>query len=114
MSKGNRVRYVDHKFKSNCKISGKSFTSEKNGATYRIVLDLEQMQYYIRNERSKEYVFKSKVYTNMNVLKRTARAELERFGVNLSTEVRGRTFGLCKKGMTQTKWKALKSIKELD
>ncbi len=109
-----RIRYVEHKFKTNCMISGRSYLSSKNGATYRVILDLDSMQYYVRNERNKEYVFKSKQYTNMNVLKRNARAELGRFGVDLSTEVRSRTFGLCPKGMTESKHKRAQSIDKLN
>ena len=62
------------------------------------------MEYYIRNERSGEYVYKSGQYTNLNVLKRKAREEIERFGVPLNKEVRSRSFGLCKKGYTQEDW----------
>ena len=100
---GNRVKYVDHKYRDNSMISMKSYTSESTGANYRIILDFDEMKYYIRNERTKEFVYKSKAYKNTNVLKRTARAELERFGVNLKKEVRDRTFGRCSKGWTQQK-----------
>lgn len=109
---GNRIRYVEHRYKENCKISGRSYTSSKNGATYRVILDLDNMQYYIRNERNKEYVFKSKQYTNMNVLKRNARAELERFGVDLTTEIRDRSFGICPKGYSEKKHKLYKEIND--
>ena len=89
-----------------------AFTSSSTGASYRIVLNLEDMEYYIRNERTKEFVFKSKKYTNLNVLKRKARNELSRFGVQLGKESRDRQFGLCPKGMTQKKWEMLKEMEE--
>jgi hypothetical protein len=100
--KGQRIKYIEHKFRDNSHISIKSYTSESTGANYRIVLDFGQMKYYIRNERTKEFVFKSKAYKNLNVLKRLAREELERFGVNLKKEVRDRTFGKCPKGYSQS------------
>jgi hypothetical protein len=98
---GNRIKYVEHKFRDDSMISMKSYTSSRTGASYRIILDFAEMQYFIRNERTKEFVFKSKPYKNKNVLKRTARAELERFGVDLKKEVRDRTFGRCNKGYNQ-------------
>jgi hypothetical protein len=101
MAAGNRVRYIDHKYKKNHKISLKAFTSKSTGAKYRTILNLEDMEFYIRNERSKEYVFKSGTYTNLNVLKRNARAKLENFGIELKRESRDRNFGLCSKGTTQ-------------
>lgn len=94
---GNRIKYIDHKFKENHVISTRAFVSKINGAKYRIVLNFDDMQYYIRNERNKEFIYKSKSYTNMNVLKRTARARLEKLGVELKREVRDRQFGVCKK-----------------
>lgn len=100
---GNRIKYQDHKHRENSLISSSSYTSTSTGAKYRVILDLNEMKYYIRNERTKEFVFKSKNYGNMNVLKRNARAELERFGVDLRREVRDRSFGRCNKGYTQTK-----------
>ena len=101
---GTRIKYIDHKFKKNHRISTRSYTSQSTGAKYRPILNLESMEFYIRNERTKEYVFKSNTYTNLNVLKRSARSKLEKFGVVLKTESRDRTFGLVKTGMTQEKW----------
>lgn len=98
-----RIKYIDHKYRDNHKISLNQYVSESTGAKYRIVLNLEDMEYYIRNERTKEYVFKSNSYTNMNVLKRNARNKLEKFGVKLKREVRQRTFGRCPKNWTQEK-----------
>jgi hypothetical protein len=98
---GNRIKYLDHKFRKNHLISTKFFVSKINGAKYRVVLNLEDMEYYIRNERTKEHIYKSRNYTNINVLKRTARARLEKLGVVLKREVRNRTFGVCAKGYSQ-------------
>lgn len=100
---GDRIRYENHPTKEQNKISVKNYKSEKTGAVYRIVLDLKEMVYKIRNERTKEFAVKSKSYGNMNVLKRNARAHLVKLGVNLSTESRWRTFGICSKGYNQKK-----------
>lgn len=100
---GNRIRYTEHPTKENCLVSINDYLSERTGAKYKIVLHLDEMFYGIRNERSKEFIYKSKKYTNLNVLKRTARAKLESLGVNLSRESRDRTFGLVEKGYTQEK-----------
>ena len=98
---GNRIRYVDHPVKEDCLISLNEYVSKSTGARYKIVLNIKEMWYGIRNERNKEFSFKSKQYGNLNVLKRNARSKLESFGVNLSRESRDRTFGLCKEGYTQ-------------
>lgn len=101
----NRIRYQKHEHREDCLISVNVFQSQKNGANYRVVLDLKEMKYYIRNERIKVFIAKSKSYGNMNVLKRNARKRLQELGVNLGKkEVRNRTFGICEKGMTQDKW----------
>lgn len=98
---GNRIRYIDHPTKEDCLISLNEYVSKITGARYKIVLNVKEMWYGIRNERSKEFSYKSKNYGNLNVLKRTARAKLEDLGVNLSRESRDRTFGLCKEGYSQ-------------
>ena len=104
---GNRIKYIDHKFKKNHKITSKQFTSQKTGAKYRIVLNLDGMEYYIRNERTKEFIYKSKPYTNLHVLKRLARGKLEKLGVVLKREIRNRTFGICEKNYCQEKHEQL-------
>lgn len=101
---GNRIRYEEHEYKEDCLISVQDFVSSKNGARYRVVLNLKEMTYHIRNERSKEFIYSSKKYGNLNVLKRTARAKLESYGISLSRESRERTFGLCPKGFTQKEY----------
>jgi len=102
-----RIRYTNHKYKENHRISMRAFTSASTGAKYRIILNLEDpnaMEYYVRNERTKEFVFKSGKYTNENVLKRAARAKLSKFGVPTGKESRERSFGVCPKGFTQEEW----------
>ena len=98
---GNRIRYIDHPTKEDCLISLNEYVSKSTGARYKIVLNIKEMWYGIRNERSKEFSYKSKNYGNLNVLKRTARAKLEDLGVNLNRESRDRTFGRCREGYTQ-------------
>tara|TARA_R110000851_G_scaffold23718_3_gene69186 strand:- start:3306 stop:3659 length:354 start_codon:yes stop_codon:yes gene_type:complete len=110
MSLGQRIKYIDHKYKKNHRISTRSYVSQNNGAKYRTILNLTDMEYYIRNERTKEYVFKSGTYTNLNVLKRNARAKLEEFGVSLKKESRDRQFGRCKSGYNQKTHEMLQSI----
>jgi len=112
--RGQRIKYIDHKYKDNHKISTRVYTSNKTSAKYRPVLNLTDMVYYIRNERSKEYIFKSESYTNLNVLKRNARAKLEYLGVVLKTESRDRTFGLCKMGYSQKYHESLEKLEKND
>lgn len=98
---GNRIRYEKHPTRENSLISLNDYVSERTNARYKIVLDLDKMIFGIRNERSKEFIFVSKPYTNLNVLKRTARSKLESLGIKLSRESRDRTFGVVEKGYTQ-------------
>lgn len=98
-----RIRYEKHPTRKNVVISMNIFTSKKTGARYKLVLDFDAMTYHIRNERNKEFVVNSKSYGNMNVLKRNARAHLEKIGVPMSRESRDRTFGLCDKNYSQKK-----------
>jgi len=111
-SSGNRIKYIEHQFKKNHVISTRSFTSQITGAKYRVILNLDDMEYYIRNERTKEYSYKSKTYTNLNVLKRTARAKLEKFGVSLKREVRDRSFGVCEKNYNQKTHEMLQELEK--
>ncbi len=109
-----RIRYHEHKYKEGCVISGREFVSNR-GAKYRIILNLEAMEYYIRNERTKEFVKKSTYpYTNLNALKGAARRALERLGVNLKKESRYRTFGLCDKNYSQEKHNSEKRKEKLE
>jgi len=109
---GQRIKYINHKFKDNHRISTRAYTSQSTGAKYRPILNLTDMVYYIRNERSKEYVFKSDSYTNLNVLKRNARAKLEGYGVVLKTESRDRQFGLCKAGYSQKEHETISNLQK--
>lgn len=85
----------------------RAFTSASTGAKYRVILNLsnpDALEYYIRNERNKELVYKSGQYTNENVLKRAARERLGKFGVPTGKESRQRSFGRCPKGYSQEEW----------
>lgn len=101
MSTSNRIRYIDYDYRPGCKISLRKFTSSKNGASYRVIINEEEMEYYVRNERSKEFVKKSRKHKNMNILKKEAREDLESLGVEFKRESRNRTFGLKPKGYSQ-------------
>lgn len=92
-----RIRYEKHPSRENWVISKQVFVSKSTGAKYRVLLDIENKQYFIRNERTKEFAVKGKKYGNFNVLKRNARAHLGRLGVPIGREVRDRTYGLVKK-----------------
>ena len=46
----------------------------------------------------------------MNVLKRNARARLKKLGVSIGREVRDRSFGVCKKGMTQEEFEKVNNL----
>lgn len=100
-----RIRYKDHPTRENCVISINDFVSKKTGARYRVILDFNENNFSIRNERNKEFVFKSKNYGNLNVLRRNARAKLKDLGVAVGRESRNRCFGRCEKGFSQEKWR---------
>lgn len=102
-----RIRYKDHPTRENCVISINDYVSQKSGARYRVVLDYNEINFAIRNERTKEFVFKSKNYGNLNVLRRNARAKLKDLGVYVGRESRNRTFGICEKNWTQDKQRKL-------
>lgn len=99
-----RIRYEEHKYRDNWMISIKTFVSKINGARYKVLLDLEEKKYFVRNENTKQFVKRSKSYGNINVLKRNARDCLKSLGVEMGREVRDRSFGVCPKGMTQGKF----------
>lgn len=96
-----RIRYEEHKYRDNWMISIKAFVSKINGARYKVLLDLEEKKFYVRNENTKQFVKKSKSYGNIHVLKRNAREALRILGVEMGKEIRDRSFGVCPKGMTQ-------------
>lgn len=103
-----RIKYMDYDFRGEgYKISVKSFMSQRTGANYKIILNLNEMEYYIRNERSKEKIKTSRKHKNMNVMKREAREDLESLGVVLGKEIRSRSFGLCELGYSQSIHKKL-------
>lgn len=101
MSTSNRIRYIKYDHREGCKISLRKFTSKKTGANYRVIINEEEMEYYIRNERNKLFIKKSRKHKNMNVMKREAREDLEGLGVEFKRESRNRTFGVKPKGFTQ-------------
>jgi hypothetical protein len=99
-----RIRYKEHPTKEDCVVSINEYVSKRTGARYRIVIDYKAMTFAVRNERSKEFIFKSKQYGNKNVLRRNARAKLADLGVEVGRESRNRCFGRCEKGFNQSKW----------
>jgi len=79
-----RIRYTELKHKENHVISIREFISKKTGARYKVILDLENLLYMIRNERTKTFIKKGgDNINNLNVLKRTARKELASLGVEM-------------------------------
>jgi hypothetical protein len=97
-----RIRYK--KLPNGLHESIRTFTS-KQGHKYKVYLDLDSMNYNIKNMKRQEMILgKSKNITNKNVLKRTAKAHLKELGVELGeVEMRDRTFGRCQKGHTEDK-----------
>ncbi len=106
-----RIRYTKQPNRENCMISVQKFTSNSTGAKYKVVLDFNDNTFKIRNERTKEFIYKSKSYGNINVLKRNARKRLEKLGVSLDRAARDRTFGVCKKGYTQEEHETDRGVK---
>lgn len=104
-----RIRYQEHPTREECVISINDFVSQRTGARYKVVIDYRNMQYAIRNERTKEFVYKSGSYTNKNAIRRAARNRLKAFGVNMGRESRNRTFGRCDKNWTQEKQRELEN-----
>ena len=98
-----RIKYIKYDNREGWMISCTAYVSNRD-AKYRVLLDLNEMKYYIRNEYKKEFVVKSQAYGNLNVLKRNARKSLGKLGVAIGKEIRNRTFGRCQKGMTQQKY----------
>lgn len=88
-----RIRYIEDKMRKRL-ISMRKFKSEKNGAEYRVVLNLEDMTYGIKN-LNKEMFVKSTKKDNkkppkhLHTLKRQAKKALESLGVRFSRELRG-------------------------
>ena len=110
----NRIRYIKYDSRPGCKISLRKFTSKKTGANYRVIINEEDMEYYIRNERSKEFTKKSRKHKNMNVLKKEAREDLESLGVEFKRESRQRTFGVKPKGYDQKTHEREERLKKLE
>lgn len=98
-----RIRYKEHPTRENVVESVDTFTSEKTGARYRVRLDYNNNTYEIKNLRTERLIKGGENINNLNVLKRNAKAHLERLGVSFTTERRDRDFGLCEKGHTQQK-----------
>jgi len=110
----NRIRYIKYDSRPGCKISLRKFTSKKTGANYRVIINEEDMEYYIRNERNKEFTKKSRKHKNMNVLKKEAREDLESLGVEFKRESRQRTFGVKPKGYDQKTHEREERLKKLE
>ncbi len=107
-----RIRYNEEKpgiFRSR-----QVYTSSSTGARYKVLLDTNEMIFKIQNLNTMTFVYVGgENINNMNVLKRTAKATLEKkFGVLFDDESRSRTYGRCEKGWSQEK-EIKKRIKEL-
>lgn len=95
-----RIRYKKTE-REGIVVSTKVLKSERTGAEYLVYLDLNESTYKIKNINSENVHRGGENITNLNVLKRTVKARLERMGVRFSEEERERTFGLCPKGYSQ-------------
>jgi hypothetical protein len=96
---GQRIRYKETREKG-IQESTRTFKS-KRGVPYKVRLNLNDMTYAIKNLNSENLIKGGENINNLNVLKQAARERLEGLGVELATESRDRTFGLCKKGYNQ-------------
>lgn len=105
-----RIFYIDYKIRDNCQIS-KDYYQTSKGARYRIILDYNEMKFYIRNERDKRINYKANIsYSTDVIMKRAAKNKLIKLGVDFKRESRKRTFAICEKGMTQEKWEKNKKL----
>lgn len=95
-----RIRYIK---KDNKLISLHDVVSKK-GSKYQITIDLENMNYVIKNTLSHRKYAGGKDINNLNVLKRKIKAHLKYLGVEFSKEKRNRCFGLVPKGYTQEQY----------
>lgn len=93
-----RIRYKETS--SGIFESLKVYKSER-GVPYLVRLNLNEMTYVIKNLYSEHLIKGGSPVNNLNVLKRNARDHLVSLGVDMKTETRDRTFGLCPKGYTQ-------------
>ena len=74
----------------------------KNGVAYYVKLNIDTVSYEILHVKTRKTVRKAGAnINNMNVLKRNIKKDLIELGIPLKTEIRDRTFGICKKGYTQ-------------
>jgi hypothetical protein len=99
-----RIRYV----KKDTKLVTKNELISKTGARYHVFIDLETKTYLIRNMVSQRKYEGGENINNMNVLKRTVRKHLSHLGIELETESRNRSFGLCNKGFSESENRRLK------
>jgi hypothetical protein len=95
-----RIRY-NKTDKENIVVSNKILTSSRTGAEYLVYLDLENVNYKIKNINSENVHRGGDNINNLNVLKRSVKSRLERMGVSFEDEERDRTFGRCPKGYSQ-------------
>jgi len=92
------------------------FKSKRTGAEYRVYLDLNTLTFKILNINKQLFINSGgENINNLNVLKRVAKQYLQKLGVEFESELRDRSFGLCKKGYTQDEHsiKEIKKIQEL-
>lgn len=98
-----RIRYNPHDNRDNVLESTCILQSSRTGAKYIVRLDLNNNTYEIKNIKSEIIYRGGERVNNINVLKRQVRRRLSELGVNLTSERRNRTFGLCRKGYSQKK-----------
>ena len=97
-----RIQYI--KTKNPDILTNKKPLVSNKGLAYYIKLDTKELTYEILHVKSSQIIRTGgKSVNNMNVLKRNIKKDLIELGVPLGTEIRDRTFGVCKKGYTQDK-----------
>lgn len=99
-----RIRYKRNEktglLESNVLVNDKGFR-------YQIRIDEDAKDYVIKSFQTEELIKNPKKLTNLNVIKENARQHVIKLGVNLESESRNRSFGVCSKGMTEEKYKEL-------
>jgi hypothetical protein len=92
-----RIRYIETKVKG-VFVGTRKIRSQKTNALYSIELDLNEMDFKIRNMGNGHIVKRgTKNVKNIHVLKRNVKKALKQLGVKFDLEIRNRNYGICEK-----------------
>lgn len=100
MGKITRIRYKKDRKNPNILISNEIVAT--TGSRYKVYLNISELTYKIKNLVSESCYYGGENISNLNYLKTAVRNRLQNsFKVELNSEMRNRTFGVCSKGYTQ-------------